>query len=66
MKISNMIDKLIYFKKEYGDIDVTKCSSFMGSDIIDAAFVYEDKLILINSEKESHLLKFIQDDNNVL
>lgn len=38
----------------------------MGSDIIDAAFVYEDKLILINSEKESHLLKFIQDDNNVL
>ena len=66
MKASEMIDCLIYFKKEYGDIEVAKCSSFIGSDIIDSAFVYEDKLIFIDSKKESHLLKLVKDDCNVL
>ena len=66
MKISKMIDLLIYFKKEYGDIEIAKCSSFVGSDIIDSAFVHEDKLIFINSDKESYLLKFVKDDIDVL
>lgn len=66
MKISELIDVLIYYKKEYGDIDVKKCSSFIGSDNIDTAFMYEDNLVLVDSEKESHLSRFTRSEDNVL
>lgn len=66
MKISEMIDLLIYYKKEFGDINVAKCGSFIGSETIDSAFVYENQLVLIDSEQESYLSKFIKGDLNVL
>lgn len=65
MKISEMIDLLIYFKREYGDIDIYKNSSFIGSDAIDSMTVYEDKLILFNSDKEFYLLKFKGEQDDI-
>ena len=65
MKISKMIDALIFFKKTHGDIEVAKNSSFIGSDIIDSMIVYDDKLILFNTEKEFYLSKLKGEEDDI-
>lgn len=65
MKISEVIDSLVSFKREYGNIDVCKNGSFIGSDIIDSIIVYDNKLILFNSDKEFYLLKFDGEKNDI-
>lgn len=65
MKINELIDSLVFFKREYGNIDVYKNGSFIGSDIIDSIIVYDNKLILFNSDKEFYLLKFDGEKNDI-
>lgn len=49
---------LVTTKRDYGDIEVSFSGSYTGSDIIDEAIVYNDRVVLINSNKQSYLLKF--------
>lgn len=65
MKISDVISSLVRFKKEYGDVEVCKSGSFIGSDIIDSMIMYEDKLVLFNSDKEFYLLKLEGEESDV-
>lgn len=65
MKISEVIDALIFFKKNYGNIEVVKSSSFIGSDVIDSMVVYDDKLVLFNSDKEFYLSKLKGEEDDI-
>lgn len=65
MKISKIIDLLIAYKKEYGDIEVYKNNSFTGSDLIDSMIFYEDKLILFNSDKEYYMEWLREQENDI-
>ena len=64
MKISELINLLIFFKKEYGDIEVKKIGNFIGSDTINTGFVFEDNLILVDSDKEKYLTRLMGEYNN--
>ena len=64
MKISELINLLIFFKKEHGDIEVKKIGNFIGSDTINTGFVFEDNLILADSEKEKYLTRLMGEYND--